>query len=91
MYTPRPDATDKERIAVIEQMVGDLTSQLLGNGQPGKLAHIDNRLEKQDERIITLEKWRSGWGGVMTAIGVLASIGGAIAAIKLAINLLQHS
>ncbi len=74
MYTPRPGASTEERVAVIEEMVGELKTELLGNGQPGKLTRIEARLT-------TLEHWRSGLGGIMMFLGGITTVGGAVAGI----------
>lgn len=65
-YQPRPNATDSERIALIEQMMGDMQYRLFGNGQPGQLQRIDRRLAR-------LESWRSKWAGAAALAALLLS------------------
>lgn len=64
MYEPDPNSSDKERLAVIQHFVGDMHQRLFGNGQPGEIQTLKERVE-------SLEKWM--WR-VMGAAGALASL-----------------
>lgn len=49
-YSPKPDSTDAERIASMETVLYDMHSRLFGNGQPGEI-------EKLKDRISSMERW----------------------------------
>lgn len=45
-YKARTDLTERERLVLIETMLGCLQQDLFGNGQPGVLADLTSRIEK---------------------------------------------
>lgn len=54
-YLPAPGLSIPERLAVIEQLVGTMNLRLFGNGQPGELATMKNRMEEVENRLTTHE------------------------------------
>lgn len=78
-YTPRPGAPPEERIAVMEQILCDLHTELIGNGQPGQLTKINSRLG-------ILEHWQSRLQGVMLFVAGVGTLVGAFAGIMAIIN-----
>lgn len=63
-----------ERFIRVEEAILRLEFELLGNGQPGKLALIDQRVGR-------LEKWKARMGGGLAVVGFIG------AAILLAVKL----
>lgn len=59
-YTPEPNLTIEARVVRIETMLGNFMQQLLGNGQPGELAKISDRVTALEQA-----EWRRGGDAAM--------------------------
>lgn len=68
---------DRDRLIAIETTVNDLKRELLGNGQPGKIALHGSRISK-------LENWRSYVTGSLVVIAAVLTAVGTIGGILLA-------
>ena len=64
---PDMNRTDSERLASMETTLDDIKHRLFGNGRPGHIDGIYNRLSK-------LENWR--WWVVGIAVGAGVVLGG---------------
>ena len=64
------------RLAVIETTVLEIKHRLLGNGQPGEIQLIHERVNGQGRRLSKLENWR--WWVVGIAVGLGFAGGGTI-------------
>jgi hypothetical protein len=67
--------TDSERIASIETSVVNIEKRLFGNGQPGDIGMIHERITLQGKRIAKLENWRWWVVGVAVGAGVVGGAG----------------
>jgi hypothetical protein len=62
-YRAQPGLSPEARLALIEEMVGRLDQRLFGNGQPGELSAIKQRLRSLEQF-----KWQlAGAAGVLIA------------------------
>lgn len=64
------------RLAVIETTVIEIKHRLLGNGQPGEIQLIHERVNGHGRRLSKLENWR--WWVVGIAVGLGFAGGGTI-------------
>lgn len=62
--------TDSERIVAIETTVTDIKHRLLGNGQPGEIDHLHERINAHGRRISKIENWRWWLMGIGLGIGM---------------------
>ena len=71
MYTPNPNHSLPERVAAMEVMLGDLHENLLGNGQPGRLTKLEDRLG-------ILEHLRSKAIGILAFLAAFGAVDGIV-------------
>lgn len=65
------------KVTRIETLMEDMHTRLFGNGQPGELAKIATRMDKQDDEIDALKETKAHAKGVMWAFGALfTALGG---------------
>lgn len=64
------------KVGKTETMVADMHARLFGNGQPGLLDKLDEKIELLDDRVVDLEHSKNKVLGGVTVIGALASWAG---------------
>lgn len=68
---------DAEKIGRIEYMVEDMHHRLFGNGQPGELTKISERMDLQDKEIDKFKVSQARAKGVVWAISAMfTAVGG---------------
>ena len=74
-----PNRTDSERLAAIEtslnniekRLFDNIEKRLFGNGQPGELEQLHERINAHGKRVSSLENWRWWLTGVAVGVGTL--------------------
>ena len=66
-----PNRTDSERLAAIETSLNNIEKRLFGNGQPGELEQLHERINAHGKRVSSLENWRWWLTGVAVGVGTL--------------------
>ena len=63
------ERSDSERIAIIETVVLQMEKQLFGNGQPGQIDILHERIGDISKRVVHLENWKWWLSGMAFAVG----------------------
>ena len=66
-----PERTDSERIAVTEAIVLELKHNLLGNGNPGQVHLLHERVNTISKRVGSLENWKWWITGISLGVGTI--------------------
>jgi hypothetical protein len=82
MYKPSPNLNLDARVAVIEEMVGELHQGLLGNGQVGSIKLLENRLD-------ALEHLRSRVHGVVVFFALVGTLGSVATGVNFLLKLFR--
>ena len=77
-YQARPELTERERLILIEEMLGSLKQDLFGNGQPGFIAEFQSRIANLEMANRTRDANSSGqktvWGLLLVIVGLGISV-----------------
>jgi hypothetical protein len=67
--------SDSERIAYIEATVMNIEKRLFGNGQPGEIDQLHERLNGHGKRLAKMENWKWWLLGIGLGIGLGSGVG----------------